>query len=252
MREEERVRLADVERPRLGRRGELREALGARRRALVGVAHHPLRDELGVDAGAFGERALHEQLRNADPELAADQLVEEKSPGGVELVPILGNATRLLDRRQPAQRQQPLLDPFGEAEVARARRRRQHVRDRLGEIADRLVARVEQPLVDAGAAARGRPQHRVRNDLAGLAASEEEDRPRRVARRGAREVALQGVDLGERRGAAVELSEELREALHSPRSSPPAGSSSSWSPYSVANADASKPCSVSQRTITAS
>ncbi len=262
VRKEERIRLAEVERAGLGRRRQLEIALGARRRALVGVAHHALGDELGVDAGALGERALHEQPADADPELAADQLVEQEPPGRVELVPVRGDARFLLGGREAAQRQQPLLDPLGEAEVARARRRRQHVRDGLGEVADRLVAGVEQPVVDAGAAARGRPQDGVRHHLAGLAAGEEVHRPRGVARRRFGEVALQRVDLGERRGAAVELGEEAREALHASASSActaaaaaasvaPAASSSSW-PYSVTNADASNPCSASQRTITAS
>jgi hypothetical protein len=80
MGEEERIRLADVERADVARRGELRVALGARRRAAVGVAHHALGDELGIDAGAFGERALHEQLAHADAKAAADQLVEKKAP----------------------------------------------------------------------------------------------------------------------------------------------------------------------------
>ena len=100
---------------------------------------------------------------------------------------------------------------------------------------------------------------RARHHLARLAAGEEVDRPGGVARRGLGEVALQRVDLGERRGARVELGEEAREALHAPASRIGAPTrrrrdrrrfgrarrhslrrSSSSSPYSVANALASQ------------
>ena len=138
-------------------RGELRVALGARRRAAVGVAHQALRDELGVDAGAFGERALDQQLADADAKAAADQLVEQEAPRRCRARPsTAATRARLLVGVEAAQRQQALLDPLGEADVAGPLGRRQHVRDRLGEVADRLVALVEQPVVDAGAAARDR------------------------------------------------------------------------------------------------
>ena len=180
MGEEERVRLADVERAGVGRTGELREACCAGRRLGVAVAHHPLGDELGVDAGALGERALHEQLADADAKAAADQLVEQEAARRVELVPIRSDPRRLLLGREAAQRQQAVLDPLGQAEVAALRGRRQDQGDGLGEIADGLIAGVEQPVVDAGLAARRRPQHGARDDLARLAAGEEIDRPRRI------------------------------------------------------------------------
>ena len=159
---------------------------------------------------------------------------------------------------RPRSGQQALLDPLGQAEVALVRRRRQHVRDGLGEIADRLVAGVEQPVVDAGAAAGDRPQHAARHDLARLAAGEKVHRPGRVARRGVGEVALQRIDLGKRGGARVELGEERGRSAScgaSPRGGTGADGSarsSSLSPYSVSKALASRPCSPSQRTITAS
>ena len=101
--EEERIGLAEIGRPGAGLGGELQIALGARRDPAVGVAHHALRHPLGVDAGAFGERALHEQLADSDAKAAADQLVEKKAPGAVELVPVRGDARRLLLGRQAAQ-----------------------------------------------------------------------------------------------------------------------------------------------------
>ena len=74
-------------------------ALGARRRAPVGVAHHALRDQLGVDAGALGERALHQQLADADAEAAADQLVEQEAAGVSSSSQYEATRSRLLCRR---------------------------------------------------------------------------------------------------------------------------------------------------------
>jgi hypothetical protein len=121
------------------------------------------------------------------------------------------------------------------------------VGDGLGEVADGLVAGVEEPGVDAGPLAGECRQQGARHDLARLAAGQEVHRPGRVARRGGREVALQRIDLGARRRRRVELGEELREPLHAA-----ASSCSSFSPYSVSNELASSPWSESQRTITAS
>ena len=133
---------------------------------------------------AFGERALHEQLADADAKAAADQLVEQEAPGVSSSSQYDGDARGLLLGREAAQRQQALLDPLGEAEVARRARRRQHVRDGLGEVADRLVAGVEEPVVDAGARGTRAPTAR-RSARPGAACRRRGSRPprrRRAAR----------------------------------------------------------------------
>ena len=158
--------------------------IARRRRAptrAVGVAHHALRDELGVEPGELGQRALHQQLADADAKAAADQLVEQEAARRIELVQWPGRRLGLLLGRSAAQRQQPRLDPLREALVVALARRRQHVRDGLGEIADRLIALLEQPLGDARHGAARVAQARRRHHLARLAAGEEIHRPGRIA-----------------------------------------------------------------------
>ncbi len=92
MRQEKGVRLAQVLGPDIGVRGEVPVPLLARRDGAIGVAHHAPRDQLGVDAGAFGERALHEQLADTHAKRAADELGEQEAPRGIELIPPGGNA----------------------------------------------------------------------------------------------------------------------------------------------------------------
>ena len=60
----------------------------------VGVAHHALRDALGVDARVLGERALHQQLADADAKAAADQLGQQEAARRVELVPVARRRAR--------------------------------------------------------------------------------------------------------------------------------------------------------------
>ena len=163
----------------------------------------------------FGERALHQQLADADAKAAADQLGEQEAPGVSSSSQYGATRCGLLLGRQAAQRQQALLDPLGQAEVARARRRRQHVRDGLGEVADRLVALVEQPVGDAGALAGDRAQQR-RSAPPGAACRRRGSTPprRRRAARPRRSSACSAATLSSGRGARVELGEEAGEALH--------------------------------------
>ena len=120
----------------------------------------PLRHPLGVDAGALGERALHQQLADADAEAAADQLVEEEAPGvssssqyeATRAACSSGDRPRSGSSRSSTHSARPR---------SLSRRRRQHVGDGLGEVADRLVAGVEQPGVDAGALAGERRSKRA-------------------------------------------------------------------------------------------
>ncbi len=251
MREEERIRLA-----RLGRRGRLRRidqqriARSIGRVALVGVAHEPLRQQLRVDARRFRQRAQHQALRHADAEAAADQLGQQETARGIELAPVALQRGRDRLGRLAAQREQPLLDPHVQRQLDRLRRRRQHVGDGLGEVADDVVALVEQPFRDARRLARGAAQQAGGHGLARLAAGQEVERPRRVGGLGAAEIQQQRVGLLLRRRRRVQRREQGRELLHG--ASAGAGSSaslaSSSSPYSVLNAPDSSPCSARKRT----
>ena len=248
VREEERERLAH--RQRGGRSavsvlhdGWRNQALVGRRigpHLLVGVAHHPLGDELGIERGMLGQRALHQQLADADAEAAGDQLGQQEAAGQVEFVPVAGDRLRLLLGSRLAQRQQALLDPFGKPPVGHPVDRRQHERDRLAEIAHRLVALLEQPVVDAGPLAGDRPHQAARHDLARLAAGQEVDGPRGIGRLHLREVAAQRSDLVAGGGAGVECPIQLGKAAHQTGSAPApsggtsdAGSSSSGTCTSV-------------------
>ena len=187
MREEERIRLPAVAGAlRVGRGEQRRVARRCRRRAGIGVAHHALRHQLGVEARGCRQRALHQQLADADAKAAADQLDEQERLGGVQAQPPAAQRRGLHLGRLATQRQQPLLDPFGQAGVVVRDvviAQRQHVRDRLGEVAHRLVAGLEQPVVDAGGLARGLAQHGGGHGLARLAAGQKVGRPGGVGRR---------------------------------------------------------------------
>ena len=245
MSEEERKRLAGrqhAELVRVGIRPRRRDqagiGLGIGPRLLVGVAHHALGDQLGIERRMLGQRALHQQLADADPEAAADQLGQQETAGRVEFVPVTGDRLGLPLRRRIAQRQQAVLDPLRQAAIGQARRRRQHQRDRLGQVADRLVALLEQPVVDAGALAGERAQQAGRNDLARLAAGQKIDRPRRIGGVGQGQVGAQRAHFVGGRGARIEGAEQAREAPHQPSpdpaSAPPSAASiSAWSAAGV-------------------
>ena len=204
-----------------------REALGARRHPAVGVAHHALRDALGVDAGAFGQRALHQQLADADAKAAADQLGEQEAARRCRARPSR-RATRAAcssgGRPRSGSRRSSTHSARPRSLVAR--RRRQHVRDGLGEVADRLVALVEQPVVDAGALAGERASSTsFGTTWRGLPPARKYTAQAASAGAALGEVALERLDLGVGRGGRVELGEEAREALHRcrrvPRRRPP-------------------------------
>ena len=251
VREEERVGLA-----RFGGRvhglrvDEQRVARGVGRVELVGVAHHALRQQLGVDAGRLGQRAQHQVARDAHAKRAADQLGQQEAAGGVELAPVAFQRDRHGVWRLAAQREQALLDPHVQRQVHRLARRRQHVGDGLGQVADDVVALVEQPLGDAGGLARGRAQQAGGHGLARLAAGQEVQRPGRVGGPCALEVGEQGVGLLLGRRRRVERGEQGGELLHdgAATAASSAGLASSSSPYSVLNAPDSRPCSARKRT----
>ena len=180
----------------------------------VDPTHHALGHLLGVDAGVCRQRALHQQLADTDAEAAADQLDEQEAAVGVELVPGLAQAARLLLGRQAAQRQQALFDPVRQTGVAGPRRRGQDMGDGLGEVAHRLVTGLEQPVVHPRGLAGGAAHQGRRHHLARLAAGQEVHRPGRVGRWRIGEVAHQRRDLVAGGGAGVEFLVQRGEAAH--------------------------------------
>ncbi len=112
MREEERVGLA-------ARIAARRGATSARKRPrsaapCVGVAHHPLRDELGVESRVLGQRALHQQLLTPTRKPPPISLMSRKrSPPSSSSAQ--SQPRQHVGRRLAAQRQQALLDPLGQA-----------------------------------------------------------------------------------------------------------------------------------------
>jgi len=78
MRKKERVRVR-CRGPRFfnGNEGAVARGLGPHR--VVGVAHHALRDHLGIEPGVLGQCPGHQQLRHADAKPATDQLDEDES-----------------------------------------------------------------------------------------------------------------------------------------------------------------------------
>ena len=267
VREEERIRLPGIQPRQTVLRHQPRKTCSIRPGRLVGVAHHALRHRLGIEPSPLGQRALHQQLADADAKATADQLGQQESLVGVEFVPVLRNARRLRLRRIATQGQQALLDPNGEADIAALRSRRQHMSDRLGQIADSLIALLEQPVIDAGTLTGERSQHPRRHRLTRFSSRQEVHRPGRIGRLSNGEVALQCIDLGRGGRAGIEFRIERGKA---PQFGTPAGSVSGVSgsdaastgngggspasscPNSVLNDPVCSPCCASHRTITAS
>ncbi len=215
VREIERVRRAAARRRRgVSRRDQRLEVGGAAARRDVGVADEPLRDELRVESRVLRERARHQQARDTDAKPAADELDQQEAPGRIELVGVGAQPRQRFGRREAAQRQHARLDPVREAEDAAARWRRQQVRDRLGEVADSLVALLEQPVGNAAGCEGELAQGAAVDDLARLAAGEEVDRPGGICRRHGGEIPDQRLDLGLRGRRRVEGEEQLGEAAH--------------------------------------
>ena len=267
MRQKEWKGLANVARHRRLVRDQTGKGRGIGAGRLVGVAHHALRHHGRLEAGHFSQRALHQQLAHAHPKAAADQLDEQEAPCRIELIPPGRDLRRLRLRRGLAQGQQPLLDPRGQGQIAGARRCGQHLGDGLGQIAHRLIALLEQPVIDAGSLAGQRTQHPGGHHLTRLATREEIDRPGRVGRIRLGKITPQRRHLGVGGGAGIELVKESRKALHRGGlrrlqvgcgcgcacNNEGAGSpASDSSPNSVLNDPACSPCCCSQRTITAS
>ena len=215
MRQKKRVRLAGFHGSAGLGRGQALVVRRSRHELGVGVAHHALGQHLGIQPGVAGQRALHQQLADADSETTANQLGEQEALRRAQLVPVGGDALCLVCCIGATQRQQPLLDPASQAHITLPARRRQHMGDGFGQVTHRLVAGVEQPVVDAGAAA-GQFTQRLRgHHLARLAAGQEVHGPGRVVRFGRCEILGQRLHLGAGGGARIQLGKELREALHS-------------------------------------
>ena len=152
------------------------------------LAGHALGDHARLESRDVRQRALHQQPRHADAERAGDQLVHHQPAVGVEARATAPAAvSRTVGSSAPRSGSRRSSHPFGE----RRRRRvpppsRQHVRDGLGEVADGVVALVEQPVGDRRRLDRQPREQSHRHDLARLVAGEEVHRPGRVARRRAR------------------------------------------------------------------
>ena len=107
-----------------------------------------LLDTVELDTAPFGERGLGEPRRDADPQLAGDELQQRPAPRRIERVEPRLEEPRDLSAGRPFQ----LFDDFGKArDVAfPARRGGPDQRHRLGEVADKIVGPAEQLGVDTG------------------------------------------------------------------------------------------------------
>ena len=71
---------------RRGRSDQRRKALGGRRLPRIGVAHHALRDQLGIEPGMRRQRALHQQPAAGGAGLAAEDLHAQALGMGIATV----------------------------------------------------------------------------------------------------------------------------------------------------------------------
>src|SRR5207248_755353 len=107
-----------------------------------------------------------------------------------------------------------LLDPPVQREIGRGRGGRQQERDRLREVADRVVALAEEPVRNAGLLNGPRREFARFEETLGTASEEEARGPRGVCRRGGGEVASERGDLLVGLGGGVERGVEVGEELH--------------------------------------
>ena len=149
------------------------------------LAHQARRDRGRRQPGGLRQRADDERLRDADAQLARQDLQQHEPLQPIEPRPPAADA-RLLGRRiEFAQRKNPVLDPRGQRRIVGVRDRHliEHERGRLGAVTDDRVAFVEQPFVEAGGRQRPVADRGRRNEPLQPAAGEEEHRPRRIRRR---------------------------------------------------------------------
>ena len=191
---------------------EALEVRRCRRHAAIGVTHHALCHHFRVEPGVFGQGAGDQEFRYAHPEAAADQLGQQKAALPVEHAPVAEKARFDLGRPQAAQRQQPLLDPFGQAGRIITLTRGQHMRNGFRQVAHSLVAFLEQPIRQAGGARGDLAQQARLHRLARLSAGQEIHGPGGVGSIRIGEIRLQRADLGVGGGLRVEFGIEAGEA----------------------------------------
>ncbi len=171
-------------------------------------------DDRHVDPADLRQGPGHELLRDADAEAPADQLVPDEPLGPIHRGPGFEDH-RFLSRflREP-ERQEPVLDPITQREVARPIGDGQEQGDGLGHIADGVVRLLKQPVGDRRRLGRPGPEFFGRNHLLRLPPDQEIDGPRRVGGGGPGEVTGQGLDLLGRSGGLVEAGVEFGEVFH--------------------------------------
>ena len=128
MRQEERVGLPHIARVGVAlrhHRDKPFEVACARPRRQAGVAHQPLRNAFGIDAGQGRQGPCHEQLGNTDAEATRDELYAHQLGASVELQQQRQQLLVHALRRQRAQGQQLLLDPDSQAFLGHMLRLRQ-------------------------------------------------------------------------------------------------------------------------------
>ena len=179
------------------------------------VAHEPMRHDGRVEAAGLAQRPGHQLLRDPHAEPAADQLVPDEPLAVVELAPGVEHRRALLVLAPAPQGQQVILDPLGKRPVARALRRREQQRDRLGDVADGVIRLLEQPVLDPRRLGRPGPHPARGHDLPRLPADQEIHRPRRVGGRRLGEVTPQRLDLDARLRRLVQEGVKVGKSLHS-------------------------------------
>ncbi len=189
-------------------------AFGAGPVGEVGVAHQALRYPFRIEVGQRGQGSGDQQLRDPDPEGAGDQLDADHQAEPVQLRPERGQARCLLFGWQAAQGQQPVLQPDGQTFLGAVANLGHQQGNGFGEVADGLVALLEQPFGQLRNCYGCRAQHLGRHQLAWPAAGQEVHRPGRIGGVGCAEIVAHGGQLGVVRGGGIETAVEGGEGFH--------------------------------------
>jgi hypothetical protein len=121
------------------------EIRGPERAAGLRIAHHPLRHQPGVDACDIRQSFDHLQFGYADAQSAGDQFEERQPLFMRQSVRPLRQAFKPLEIIEAAQGEKTIGHPDVERRLLDRLGKRQKQRQRFREIADILVAFLEQP-----------------------------------------------------------------------------------------------------------
>jgi hypothetical protein len=182
------------------------------------LAHEAVRDQIGVDARRLRERAGDERRGDTHPQLARQQLDEEKRLPGVALREPGRQEPAAVDRIKPAEGFDPILDPHVQGRViggwGQHAGRAEHQGDGFGDVPHCRVALGDDPPRKRREVGEHRGEVGGGHEAAHAPAGKEEDGPGGVVGRRGGDVLGDRLHLGVGRSRLVDAVVEVGEETH--------------------------------------